>query len=323
MRIGRRLEVALVATLVFGGAGLIFKLLPTKKIHAQTPTRAKATSTPNAKSAEPAGIRSEAPSAADCCNGNTRCKTNCSCSCSQNKSEVAVTVSSRTKRNDVRSELEDPAIVLSMLPDGSRVQKGQLVGELDSSRILEAMIAQTIKRDSAQSSAKKAVIDRELAEIKLKEFDSLNLIDLQTLRAEVLIAKGNRDRAKRDLERGKQMDKRLSTNTTSRFQDEFERLQTVLELTQTKLEIFEKYTSLKGRKQIEAELEQAKSEELAKKAGLELESDRCKKLEKQLAKVKLYAPTSGVVALPDSVNPNEAIVEGAAIRQGQLIFSIR
>ena len=87
------------------------------------------------------------------------------------------------------------------------------------------------------------------------------------------------------------------------------------------------YTKGKTIKELESEVEKARSDELAKKATWELEKSKEKKLERQIANCKIMAPADGLVVYAN--DPNRAfgsnqpqIEEGATVRERQKIFSL-
>ena len=90
--------------------------------------------------------------------------------------------------------------------------------------------------------------------------------------------------------------------------------------------MLEKYTRDKTTKELQSEVEKAKSDELAKRFAWELEKDKAAKLEKQITYCKLFAPGDGIVVYandPSRFGSTSAqIEEGAAVRERQKIFSL-
>jgi RND family efflux transporter MFP subunit len=94
-----------------------------------------------------------------------------------------------------------------------------------------------------------------------------------------------------------------------------------------KMEVLIKYTKDKNVTELEANIKKALSDELAKKATLELETSKEKKFEKQIAKCTLIAPGDGMVVYVNENNgrmgaQGPSIEEGAAVRERQKIFSL-
>jgi HlyD family secretion protein len=94
------------------------------------------------------------------------------------------------------------------------------------------------------------------------------------------------------------------------------------------------YTKDKTTKQLKSTLEKARSDELAKKASLELERAKERKLERQIAACEIKAPRDGtLVYAPARTQPvlrrdgttalvDLQIEEGAQVRERQLLFTI-
>ena len=87
------------------------------------------------------------------------------------------------------------------------------------------------------------------------------------------------------------------------------------------------YTKDKTIKELESEVEKARSDELAKKATWELETGKEKKLEKQIAACKIMAPSDGLVVYANDptrafMSNTPQVEEGAQVRERQKIFSL-
>ncbi len=87
------------------------------------------------------------------------------------------------------------------------------------------------------------------------------------------------------------------------------------------------FTKGKTIKELQSEVEKARSDELAKNATYELEMTKEKKLERQIANCEIKAPADGLVVYAN--DPNRAfgsgqpqIEEGATVRERQKIFSL-
>ena len=100
-----------------------------------------------------------------------------------------------------------------------------------------------------------------------------------------------------------------------------------LEQAQSKKKVLVDYTKHKTIKELQSEVEKARSDELAKKATFALEDSKEKKLEKQIANCDIKAPADGLVVYAN--DPNRAfgsnqpqIEEGATVRERQKIFSL-
>lgn len=322
MRIARGSLTATVLAVVSVAVVLFARMIPARRAEAESPASRRIVNTATTKPALPPANAS-AGLAGACCNAKA-CAGDCACSCSRIASSPSLSpaASPHDRSHEKRSELDEPAVLVSMLPHASKVQKGQLVGELSSRKISESLAASKHKIAESEASLKKAVLDLEAAELKLKEYDTLDSIDTMKLRSEITIARAVRDRARAGLENAKKVDKTYKIKESGRFQDQLDRAETEVELAVNRLDIHVKYTSVRERKEIEAEVERAKAEQANKTAALELEKSRSERLAHLLEAAKLYAPAGGYVSWPAADSPASEVAEGVLIRPGQLIFRI-
>ena len=61
--------------------------------------------------------------------------------------------------------------IVSILPEGTKVKKGELVGELDSASLRDQLINQKIATKAAEAAYQNAKLAREVAEIAVKEYE--------------------------------------------------------------------------------------------------------------------------------------------------------
>ena len=99
-----------------------------------------------------------------------------------------------------------------------------------------------------------------------------------------------------------------------------------IELTKSRRDLLEKFTSGKTTRELKVDVERKRSEE-CEKGGLVLETSKRNKLERQMAACVIKAPADGLVVYAN--DPNRAfgsnqsqIEEGATVRERQKIFSL-
>jgi multidrug resistance efflux pump len=100
-----------------------------------------------------------------------------------------------------------------------------------------------------------------------------------------------------------------------------------IEQARSKKAVLEQYAAPKRIKELESEINKARSDELAKQATWELAKSKGSKLERQIANCTLTAPSDGVIAYANDPNrvfgSNQSqIEEGATVRERQRIFSM-
>jgi multidrug resistance efflux pump len=227
---------------------------------------------------------------------------------------------------DVLSERDEPAAIVSIVPDGTVVQRGQLVCELDSTALKERLTEQDAVTQRAESNLKSATLAREIARLALDEFvEGSHKQDRQAASAQIAMAEGQRKRAEDRLEWANRM---LQRGYVARA--EVTRAQTILEKTGFALEQAQgrkKTLELSARrkaKELEGDLEKARADEQAAEASCDLERSRQAKIEHQISLCKLLAPEAGkVVYAPTRVAGQPSpIIPGAIVRPRQLVFRL-
>ena len=102
---------------------------------------------------------------------------------------------------DVICEVEGQTTIITILPEGSRVTKGQLVCELDSSPLNDNLINQKITTQGAESSYQNAMLTRQVAEIAVNEYrEGIYKQEMQTALGEIALAESDLKRAEDRLE---------------------------------------------------------------------------------------------------------------------------
>ena len=92
--------------------------------------------------------------------------------------------------------------IISLVPEGTRVKKGDLVGELDSASLRDQLINQRIATRVAQANYQNARLERETAEIAVKEYqEGIYPSDRAAIQGEIKLAESAMAKARARLER--------------------------------------------------------------------------------------------------------------------------
>ncbi len=234
------------------------------------------------------------------------------------------------KNEDVLCEVEGSTTIISILPEGSRVKKGDKVCELDSATLKDNLKNQQITTQQATASFEQAKLTREVAEVAVTEYEQGTFKQTkETIQGDIAMAKAELKRAEDRYEWTSKMRDKGYVSEAQKTSDKFnlDKAKFTLEQSQTSMSVLLKYTRDKTLKELRAEVEKAKSDELAKKATLELEKDKEAKLEKQIKNCVLIAPGDGLVVYANDPGRfgggNQVqIEEGATVRERQKIFSL-
>jgi multidrug efflux pump subunit AcrA (membrane-fusion protein) len=228
-----------------------------------------------------------------------------------------------------REEKPGSTRILSILPEGTKVKKGQLVCELDSSTFKDEVKAQKIRHLQAAAWVEQAASILEVSKIALREYrDGIYPQDIQLIRQYIQTCQIENDIAVRNAKWSNDMLKKGLRARSQVIADELSVQQTGIALGEAKgmLLRLEKFTGPKIMKSLEAKVAAVLTDKLAQDASLALETERLNRLEKNVAYCTLLAPDDGIVVYVNQTNGwgrvEQAIEEGVTVRQDQPIFQL-
>ncbi len=237
-----------------------------------------------------------------------------------------------SKNQDVYCKVEGVGTTIIMiLAEGSRVKKGELVCELDAAALKDQLTNQVITTKGADAAYQNAKLTREVAEIGVIEYiEGIFKQDFATVEGEIKLAEADLKRAEDRLEWSDQMLKKGYVSLGQNISDKLtlQRAKFTLEQSQTKRSVLLKYTKQKTIKELQSEVEKARSDELAKQATWDLEKSKEEKLNRQIVNCRIVAPDDGLVVYANDPGrggmgqTTPQIEEGATIRERQKIFSL-
>jgi RND family efflux transporter MFP subunit len=254
-----------------------------------------------------------------------------------------------THATDLTSAVVGQHRIVSVLPEGSRVTTGQVVCELDPGNLKDQLADQKIVATNAGAAHVRAKLAREIAEIAVTEYvqggfrkdlqsalGDLKLVEKSIARAE--------DRLKRTRAARESLEKLLagqggpktSTDLVAELdlgdriaaaEQTLDRDRLGLELAQSKRELLQKYTKAMRTKQLQAEVEVARSDELAKQQVWDRELGKQKRLERQIDDCKFVAPHDGLLVYHDERRipgggAGFSVEVGASVRERQTILTV-
>ena len=251
------------------------------------------------------------------------------------QARLAVTINEKgslesAKNEDVLCEVEGSTTIIFILAEGTKVKKGDKVCELDSASLKDSLNNQKITTEQGKASFNQAKLTREVAETAVIEYEQgVFLQDLEGIKGEIALADSDTKRAEDRLIWSERMEKKgyVSLSQVMGDRSNLQRAKFNYEQATTKLKVLEKYTKEKTLKEFRADVEKARSDELAKKSTWELEKNKEEKLVKQITNCLLNAPGDGIVVYANDANRmggsnSPQIEEGATVRERQKIFSL-
>ncbi len=235
-----------------------------------------------------------------------------------------------SSNSDVYNQVEGATTIIRIIPEGTRVKKGQVICELDSASLRDQLVNQKITTKSAEANFLNAKLTREVAEIAVKEYkEGVYVQELNSYESDIKLAESELLRSSDRLDWARRMFDKGYVSMATKTSEElnYKKAQLTLEQAQQKKSVLVNYTREKTIKELESDVKKASSDELAKQATWELEKGKENKLEKQIGYCTMTAPIDGLIVYANDPSrmfgSNQSqIEEGATVRERQKIISI-
>ncbi len=233
-------------------------------------------------------------------------------------------------RCEVKARTGTGTAILEVVPEGTHVDKGEILVKLDSSGFDQDRVQQQIMCNTSEAIMIQAQNTYEAALIALKEYlEGTFVQEEQLILSENFIAEDALKRAQLNLESGRRLAAKGLVNALQLEADQFalDKARNELAVAQTKLDILRKYTREKMLKQFDSDIKTANAKWKAEQSSYQLELDKLKTIEEQIERCVLRAPQAGQVVFANIVSSRggsaEFVVEpGAIVREKQVIIRL-
>jgi multidrug resistance efflux pump len=233
---------------------------------------------------------------------------------------------------EVRCEVESQGsgvMIIRIVPEGTYVQPGDFLVELDSSALRDQYVQQQIKVANEQALLIQAQRALDTALIAKQEYlEGQYRQQLLEIQIENFIAEENRRRAEDYLKYSQSLAQKGYITQAQLEADQFALNKAIKELesARTKLDVLERFTKVKSLKQLDADIETARAKLEAQQHSYELQVQELKKIEEQIKKCVITAPVAGQVVYANQVGvrgqTDVIIQEGVRVRQYQTIIRL-
>ncbi|MCC6358137.1 MAG: efflux RND transporter periplasmic adaptor subunit [Phycisphaerales bacterium] len=239
----------------------------------------------------------------------------------------------------LKNEVEGQVTLIYLIPEGTRVQPGELLAELDASQLQDNRVEQQIRlenskaayisarenlevvRNQAASDTSKAQLDFDFAEEDAEKYEQGDLPQLRTeADSKITIASEEMNRAKEKLKWSERLfdEEYLSLTELESDRLTFKRAELEYDLAVKAKDLLENYTARRQRAQLQSDIEQAKlaleraklkasadvvqaeADLKAKDAEYKQQQAKLTKLDEQISKAKITAPREGLVVYATS-----------------------
>lgn len=232
-------------------------------------------------------------------------------------------------RSEVKTQNSPGLAILRLVPEGTRVEKGDFLVELDSSALQDEKTTQQIAVNTAKAALVEAQNLYETAVIAKQEYlEGVYVQERTTIEGEVFVAEEDLSRAQEYLQYSRKLADKGYISEQMLEADAFavENARKVLEAAKTKLRVLDEFTKAKMVKQLGADIMIGQAKLESAENSYELELSKLREIEDQIAKCIITAPRNGVVKyahVNDRRGEDDFIVEeGAEIRERQTIIRL-
>jgi HlyD family secretion protein len=209
----------------------------------------------------------------------------------------------------VLNQLKGQSKLLSILPNKTKVKKGQLICEFDSSKFEDELPDQTIRVSVAQNAYESARLAREVAEIAVREYtQGVYKLQMQEIRGEIAVAEGRRAVAEEEYTALKK-DHKESDLVVRKARQKVNRATIALESAHSKKSLLERFTYELKFKEFRSNVEKCRMDELTNETKWDLEKKKLEALDRAIQLCKIYAAADGVVILDQRIDPAFPISE--------------
>jgi len=236
-----------------------------------------------------------------------------------------------SSNNEVKCEVKgrggSGTPILSVVPEGTLVKKGDVLCQLDSSALEQEAKNQRIIVSNAESAVISAEAGVNKAIIARQEYlDGTFLTERKTILSEIAVAQQTLRKAELSLESAERL---AAKGTLKPLQIEAEQFavqnaKNTLESAEGRLKVLDELTKAKMLVQFDADIETTRAKLESDKSTLSEEKEKLQEIQAQITACKIVAPADGQVVYANKFSGRgggEFIVEaGALVREQQTIF---
>lgn len=230
----------------------------------------------------------------------------------------------------ITCEVEGQTSIFSIIPDGSIVEEGQLVCELDPTSFKEELSRRRIVVAAVNEACREATKAREAAEIAAAEYENaIARQDTAAAEGEVKLAQSDLTRAADRLDWARKMEVKGFLGRAQRVSEELnlQKARFALEQAETKVKVLQGYTKPRTIKELKSEIAKAHFDEKATNRVLELEKAKMSHLQQQIDRCRIFSPSAGKLVYVrlrgQPKRPAETFPRpGLRVRQGEILARV-
>ena len=238
-----------------------------------------------------------------------------------------------SKRTIVRCELENLAgasgggssTILTVLPEGTIVKRGDVLATLDGSTYEEMLRQQAITVEQAKASYLQAQLNHEIALLAVREYREGTVHEtLKGMEGTITLARSDLSRAQDHLTWTMRMSEKGYASAAQIVSEKHTvaQLELALQRQLTSMELFQRFTLPKTEKNLQGQVKSAETSLGNESLRLQRQLERFKLLQKQVDRCTIRAPHDGVLLYNKDRRQSAGVEEGMAVRQRQSLFDL-
>jgi HlyD family secretion protein len=215
------------------------------------------------------------------------------------------------------------SVLLSVVPEGSYVQKGDVLAVLDSSDYEELLRQQRMTVERSRADHHQAELNYEIAKLAVTEFqEGLKQETVKDFERSIALARADQERTRDRMEWARRMKQKGYVPAAQVSNEELNNARALFALGQERAayELFLRWTAPRTIKVLEGDVLSAEATLKYQDLRLSRNLDRLAKLEKQVELCTIRAPHDGFVIYANDERRDIRIEEGMSVRQKQDLF---
>jgi HlyD family secretion protein len=213
--------------------------------------------------------------------------------------------------------------LLSVIPEGTMVKRGDVLAVLDSADYEELLRVQRITLERAVADKTQADLVLDVARMALREFVEGSMKEnTEDFEGRILLARSDLERAVDRLAWSRRMNEKGYLPAATVAADAFRKAQVALSLEQQQsaYDVFKKYTAPKTMRELEGAVKGAEAILEYQQLRLSRNRDRLAQLERQVANCTIRSPHDGMVIYANNADRQLFIEPGLPVYQRQHLF---
>ncbi len=213
--------------------------------------------------------------------------------------------------------------ILSVIPDGSTVKKGDVLCVLDSSEYEELERQQAMNVDRCRADYRAAALDLDVAKTAVGEYrDGIMLEEIKRLKSQIALSTADLERAQGRLQWTRMMCEKgyLPRGQVGTDELALDRLQFGLKQDTTSLKLLREFSAPKYLAILDGEVRSCQALETHQSSRLQRNEERLARLQRQIAKCTIKAPNDGFLIYANEAMTRIQIEPGMTVRQRQRLF---